>query len=1107
MSPTHTPPPAEAAILRQRAEQLASERATGAEKDLQSLSAAELRELVRELQIRQIELELQQQDRQQSQDRIISTLLDSAADFIFYKDTHGVYLGCNSATAAVIGLPKEDVVGKSDLELFDPETANRLRQRDHHLLESGQPHHDEEWLTHSDGRRALVDTLKTAVCGSDGKVIGILGVGRDITKYKQIEEETKRQAALINCLLDSIPDLIFYKDTDSVCLGCNPSFADFLCRPREEIIGKTDRELFGEVVAVEFEKWDQRVITNREVTRIEEWVPLPDGSRRLYDTAKSPFYGPDGRLMGVLGISRDITHFKQVEMELADGRERLNGIIAGTNVGTWEWNVQTGAIVINERWAEMLGYAKEEFGPTTIALWERLAHPDDLEVSKTALQKTFNRETEQYEVEVRMRHKDGSWIWVLDSGRVFRWSPEGEPLMMMGTHQDITPRKQTEAELARVSVIQRELMRLATTFVNVPMERQNEAIQQSLATMGQLIHADRAYLFTYDFDAGLVSNTHEWCADGVAPEIDNLQNFPIEWMPDWLDAHRSGQPVIVTEVAPMPMDDPRHPILKTQGIHSLVTLPLLQDGRCAGFVGFDAVREPRNWQDEEIALLRVLAELYAHFGERVAAERATRDLQESLMAARDEARAAAQAKSLFLANMSHEIRTPLNAILGYAQIMEDDGHNSANSERLRAIMRSGDHLLTLINDLLELVRSDARAISLAPVDFDFLQMLEDIRLMFARRPEARALTLEVCHAPDVPQFLRSDQGKLRQILVNLVGNAFKFTHQGGVRINASVLSKTSDAFRLVLDIEDTGCGIEIHELESIFEAFEQSASGRKHGKGTGLGLHLSRRYAQALGGDITVTSQPGHGSHFRVTFQAVASCSSCVAKAQSGRVLRLLPGQPRCQVLVVDDDSANRDMLTMLLTAVGFNVEIAESAQVAIERLSQGKLINLVLMDKRMPEMDGYEAIRRIRKLPTGKALAVIVVTASGFTEERELALAAGANGYVAKPVRRSELLDEIGRVTDVVYEYEETPESDLAATPLALSTTALTAMPPELRDRLESALSLGDIQEMRAIIAVISDIHPALAASVRPLVEAYDYESLHALLAAAKQALPAPPP
>ena len=272
------------------------------------------------------------------------------------------------------------------------------------------------------------------------------------------------------------------------------------------------------------------------------------------------------------------------------------------------------------------------------------------------------------------------------------------------------------------------------------------------------------------------------------------------------------------------------------------------------------------------------------------------------------------------------------------------------------------------------------------------------------------------------------------------------------------------------------------------------------GKGSGIGLHLSRRYARALGGDITVTSQPGRGSCFRVSFLARACDGASATQSDCGQVRRLVADHPPCHILVVDDDNTNRDMLSMMLGAVGFTVEVAESASSALRRLRLNEPLDLVLMDKRMPEMDGYEAIKRIRELSTARSPAVLVVTASGFAEERALAQTAGADGYIAKPVRRSVLLEEISRLTGVRYEYETMPEAATPApVPRRLSATALSVISIDMRERLAVALNLGDIGAMRAMLVEIDASHPELAAGMRGIVNAYEYDLLRSLLDGAR--------
>lgn len=895
--------------------------------------------------------------------------------------------------------------------------------------------------------------------------------------------------AVIDSILDSITDIVFLKDCSGIYLDCNPSFSEFVGKTREEIVGKTDYELFSREIADFFREQDCQMLEMRKPRHNEEWVTYPDGHKRLLDTLKAPYLGADGVLLGVLGVSRDITKRKEAE-------QRLAWIIRGTHVGTWEWNVQTGETIFNERWAEIVGYTLRELEPISIAVWQRLTHPEDLARSEAKLKRHFLGESEYYESEARMRHKNGHWVWVLDRGQVATWSADGSPLMMMGTHQDITTRKRAESDLARLSDLQHELMHLATEFVNVPTERQDEAINASLATMGRLIQADRAFLFAYDFGAETMSNTHEWCHAGIHAEIENLQNVPNALFPEWVSAHRRGEPVHVPDVEALAPEDPLWQVLEPQGIRSLITLPLMLGETCLGYVGFDAVRDVRRWGSEEIALLRVLAELYANFQSRRTDEREMRALQAQLTDARDQAQEAARAKTLFLANMSHEIRTPLNAILGYAQIIGRECRACEVAQRMTGLTRSGEHLMVLINDLLDLARSDGQTITLAPDDFDFHQMLDDVRLMFTRRPEAQALNLEIHLSPDVPRLLYADSGKVRQVLVNLLGNAVKFTERGGVILSATVLEcDMTDDLHIVVEVADTGCGIRPEDYPGIFDVFVRKEDGMRLTEGTGLGLPLSRRYARSLGGDITADENRVDGCTFRFSFLAKPAKKGFRLGGSS--ILRLAPGQPQFRILTVDDDAANREMMETLLRSVGFVVETATDAATALSRLVDAKqpVIDLVLMDKRMPGADGYEAVRRMRDLPVDRSTKVLIVTASGFADQRQDALAAGADGYVSKPVRLTQLLGEMARVTSFRFDCQPPPVEPACAPEVPVPLSA------EQHSGLMDALRLGDIRRLRTLAAQIAIDRPT-ATAIRACVERYDYDGLQKLLTATEEDL-----
>ena len=779
--------------------------------------------------------------------------------------------------------------------------------------------------------------------------------------------------------------------------------------------------------------------------------------------------------------------------DLSQSEERWKYALEGAGDGVWDWNVGAGSVVFTKRWKQMLGHAESEVA-NRLGEWRKRVHPDDLPGVLELLDAHLADPAVAFVCEYRMKCKDGSWKWVLDRGHVVTRDGAQQATRMIGTLKDITARKQVAMEFARLSDVQRELLHLATKFVNVPLEAQDAAISESLALMGRLIGVDRAKMFAYDFAAGTFSNTLEWCAPGVASSIDDSQGVVIRENSDGTEQHRRGMQVSIANVTELPPASPLRQRLEARGVRSLVSQPLMHEGTCWGFISFENLGSERVWRPEEEALLGVLAELYANFEARHRMEVAARELQLRLTVANTAAQAAVSAKSLFLANMSHEIRTPLNAVLGYSQIMELECQDCPRGGRLSAINRSGEHLLTLITDLLEMVRSDSQPLPLTPEDFDFYRVLEDVRLMFMDQSEAPGLVVE--RSPELPQFIHSDQGKVRQILVNIVGNAFKFTRHGGVRMAACVVPGSAPAARLIaVDIEDHGCGIGEADLERIFEVFEQAEDGRRSGKGTGLGLPLSRRYARALGGDVTVTSRPGEGSCFRVTFALCEPTRSGGGSRQRPKVLGLAPQQAACHILVVDDDPANREMLAEMLTAVGFVVEVVVGGGQALQRLAAADAVDLVLMDRHMPEMDGYETLRLLRQRPGGGSLRVLMVTASGAAADRAPALAAGADGFISKPVWREELLAEIGRLTGVRYAYQQ----GAAVASAALQPADLAALPATLLHLLREALCCGDIRCLRELLAELAGTQPEMAARLAELVNSYAYERLDGLLEAVK--------
>src|SRR4051812_6762871 len=400
-----------------------------------------------------------------------------------------------------------------------------------------------------------------------------------------------------------------------------------------------------------------------------------------------------------------------------------------------------------------------------------------------------------------------------------------------------------------------------------------------------------------------------------------------------------------------------------------------------------------------------------------------------------------RAKSVFLANMSHEIRTPMNAILGFSQLMlRDQDLTPRQCQYLATINRSGEHLLALINDILEMSKIEAGRTTLNLSTFDLPALLKDLEMMFRVRTDEKKISFSVeMTGDDVPRYIVGDINKLRQVFINVLGNAVKFTEQGGVGLRVSADRRGAAGPLLRVEIEDTGPGISADDQDKLFRHFEQTKTGQQAGTGTGLGLAISREFVRLMGGAITVSSQVGKGSVFAIELPLKEGESRAVeAKEKSRQVLRLRPGQATCRVLIADDVEDNRQLLAQLLTPIGFEICLATNGAEAVQEFERWRP-HLVLMDFRMPVMDGHEAIRRIRATEGGREPKVIAVTASAMDENRQELMAIGADDFIGKPFREGELFEKIHAQVGVEYVYAEDaasapPEEAAELTPESLA-------------------------------------------------------------------------
>lgn len=505
-------------------------------------------------------------------------------------------------------------------------------------------------------------------------------------------------------------------------------------------------------------------------------------------------------------------------------------------------------------------------------------------------------------------------------------------------------------------------------------------------------------------------------------------------------------------------------------------------------------------------------------------EQRTAQLEESIKkteTALDRAQNANEAKSRFLANMSHELRTPLNAILGFTQLMcRDPSIASEHQENLRIINRSGEHLLKLINDILEMSKIEVGQIVINENTFNIYSMLKSLEDMLRLKAESKNLKLIFDIDNNLPKYIKTDEGKLRQIVINLLGNALKFTERGSVILRAKLknLEESEDSqFNFLLadirslhfEIEDTGPGIEMDEINQLFTPFEQTKIGLQSKEGTGLGLSISQKFVELMGGKLTVKSVVGKGTIFEFDILAKSIEPNSLENnldSEERTIVGLAADTKQYRILAVDDVEASRLLLRKMLTSLGFEVKEASNGREAID-IWQSWYPNLILMDMRMPVMDGYEATKRIKSQPAGEKTTIIALTASAFEEERLVILAAGCDDFMRKPFQEQELLQKIGQHLGIDYIYEENQNIQLNQSLLSpaeiaqqLTKESLEVMSLKWRSQLHQAAAQVDNQKILELIAEIPEEYSSLGEQLSILVKQFRCDKIIALTESVNQ-------
>ena len=732
----------------------------------------------------------------------------------------------------------------------------------------------------------------------------------------------------------------------------------------------------------------------------------------------------------------DITGRKQTEAAVTETKLRFEKIFNSSPLGISITRLSDGLLVdVNDAWLKMLGFERAEVLLHTVLELRIYA---DLEQRRQVLE-LISRDGRLQKFEVKNRKKSGEIIDVVISAESIEI--HGVRYLLANVI-DITDRKQAEQEVASKA---REIEDLYN-------------------------QAPCGY--------------HSVDKNGVVVQINDTE---LEWL-GFTREEVVGRK-ITDFFTPESREMFRREFIGFTGAdsHLNVDMELVRkDGTMLSVVlNAMAVR------DAEGNFLRTRTTVFDNT-ERQKTERELRQAMES-------AAAANRAKTEFLANMSHEIRTPMNAIMGYTQLLLRDPAVPETARRqINTISRSGQNLLTLLNSVLELSKIEAGRLTLQLEVFDPEDLLEELVRLFQERATTKDLTLSFTKLTALPLRVEADQNKIRQVLGNLLSNAIKFTEQGGVQIKVAIMQPAEEEMLFVAEVEDTGKGIAPEEMARLFGKFEQTSSGRHISAGTGLGLAISRQYARLMEGEITVTSEPGKGSTFRFAVPVMAVSDFVRIKKKDYRQpVCLSPEVPPPRLMIVDDVEENREVLHQLLKTIGFDTRAAAGGAEALEIFGHWQP-QLVLMDTRMPEMSGYEAIRRLRALRGGAAVKIISVSAAAFSDDRLEALNAGADDFLSKPVDDVELLEKIGRLITVAYLYQDSAEQDKADARKShppLVAKDLTALSPALRQELHAALVIADFEQVNQFIAQIQLLDAALAGRLALMAERFEAEGMIQLL------------
>jgi PAS domain S-box-containing protein len=884
-------------------------------------------------------------------------IIQAVPDLMFRIHRDGTYLDSHSQNESALYVPKEYFVGKKLSEVLPPDLAAQSMQAIESALATGEVEQYEYLLAIEEKDRYFENRM---IAISENEVLSII---RDISQRKESEAALKMQSAAFEALALSI----IITDIKGRIQWVNSAFTQLTGFSVDEAIGRTPGDLVKSGMQDDgFYETFWATILGKNVWSGELINRRKDGSLYYEEETIAPVLDAQGNISSFIAIKIDITERKMLYQELADERRRLVDIIKGTNAGTWEWNVQTGETVFNEQWAQMLGYTLDEISPVSIETWMRLAHPDDLKRSGELLEMHFKGELDDYSFESRMKHKSGEWMWVLDSGRVHQWDSDGKPLLMSGTHQDISQRKRADEELQwNKSFL--ELMSNSSPLGFLVIDNRSDDI----------LYFNRRFCQIWE-----IEQIEEQLTRG---ELKNNDIIPY-CLPVLADI-----PAFADSCKPL-QDEANRVIVEDE-------------------IAFTGNRTIRRFSTQ------IRGENDEYFGRFYIFEDITKRkrTEADLRRARSEAEKANLAKSEFLSRMSHELRTPMNSILGFAQLMEMGELQPKHKKGVTHILNNGKHLLSLINEVLDISGIEAGRQILAPEPVQLAAIILETCDSIHVAANKGKVSIMLVDSPANSLFVLADRLRLKQVLINLCSNAIKYNSEGGlVTIKTALQPANEQACPQVrISISDTGKGILPEDMGKLFQAFERIGADRTETEGTGLGLMVVKKLAEVMGGSVGVDSVVGTGSTFWIELPLTEDRKAVTSQITGPSAPEMPATQQGATILYIEDNLSNLELVEDILAEHRPEIRLISSihGKQAL-KLALEHAPGLILLDLNLPDVHGMEVLEQLSSDAHTSAIPVIIISSDAMPFQAERLLKAGAIDYLAKPLDVVDFLQTIDRRT-----------------------------------------------------------------------------------------------